>query len=695
MTQTGRTRDPGVRISPPGASLEDPMTKIAPTADAVETAVATERPQVDDAAMTIAASDADASLTRLIPLRKLKLHEDNVRRTDRTGEIEALAASIHAHGLLQNLAVVALGDDRYGVVAGGRRLAALKRLARDGRIAKDFEAPCLVLTAEQAREASLAENTQRTAMNVMDEVEAFAALVDAGAGVDDIARRFGATVRHVEQRLALARLSPKIRTGYRKGDLTLDVARAFCLASDHATQERVYAHFAKPLTQAHVVRHALSQGRIAASDRMALFVGVERYEAAGGRLVRDLFEDGVAFLEDGALVQRLAHEKLQAAIDGYLAEGWGWAEVRSGHHQAEGCVSERLQPTRRRPKPAEKRAIEAARADLARLETAVATAADDSPLWIERDAAEASLDALENALCVFDPTLIAHAGVVVSVDHDGRLHASRGLIKRTDFKALEKARTHAVGSGGNADDDAPRARDEDAPAARTRLPKTLACALTTARTIAIRTEIAQRPDVALALLVDVLAAQAARASLPGIAITARMTALTDAHYATPAESEDDTDDGDAAGGSLARRLATPVDALLLELAGLLAATLDFSHEDAAPADRRVQALGDEISAALDLDMRRFWNSDLDFWTRAPKAFTLAALETAPAIAALPDAERRALLARHATLKRADLAGVALETLGDAGWLPDLLVTPLAAGALALTEAAHAALDGAI
>jgi hypothetical protein len=89
-------------------------------------------------------------------------------------------------------------------------------------------------------EASLAENVQRVAMNAMDEMEAFARLVDDGMSVEAIAERFGASVRHVEQRLALGRLSPKIRAAYRKGDLTLDVARAFCLTDDHGAQERLF-----------------------------------------------------------------------------------------------------------------------------------------------------------------------------------------------------------------------------------------------------------------------------------------------------------------------------------------------------------------------------------------------------------------------------------------------------------------------
>jgi ParB family chromosome partitioning protein len=47
--------------------------------------------------------------------------------------IAELAASIKAHGLLQNLQVRPGSRGKYEVVAGGRRLAALQRLAKQNQ----------------------------------------------------------------------------------------------------------------------------------------------------------------------------------------------------------------------------------------------------------------------------------------------------------------------------------------------------------------------------------------------------------------------------------------------------------------------------------------------------------------------------------------------------------------------------------
>ena len=107
------------------------MTNSTPTHAAVTTAVTT--------------TVTDISLAKLVP------SPANVRRTGAGTGIEALAASIQAHGLLQSLVVRPQLDatgretDRHEVVAGGRRLAALRLLAKRKRIAKNTAIPCRVL----------------------------------------------------------------------------------------------------------------------------------------------------------------------------------------------------------------------------------------------------------------------------------------------------------------------------------------------------------------------------------------------------------------------------------------------------------------------------------------------------------------------------------------------------------------------
>ena len=119
----------------------------------------------------------------------------------------AVDTSIATHGLLENLVVRMDGPPdagAYAVIAGGRRLAAMKALAEDGTIDADHPVPCLVaVDPAMTGELSLAENIVRIAMHPADQVVAFSKLTDAGLSVAAIAARFGTSERLVEQRLRL------------------------------------------------------------------------------------------------------------------------------------------------------------------------------------------------------------------------------------------------------------------------------------------------------------------------------------------------------------------------------------------------------------------------------------------------------------------------------------------------------------
>ena len=105
--------------------------------------------------------------TTSIPLNKLVAWEGNVRKTAGADTTMAeLAASIAAHGLLQSLVVRKHRKDKYAVVAGARRLAALNSLAEAGKIEPDRPILCHVIADDaDATEISLVENSIREQMH--------------------------------------------------------------------------------------------------------------------------------------------------------------------------------------------------------------------------------------------------------------------------------------------------------------------------------------------------------------------------------------------------------------------------------------------------------------------------------------------------------------------------------------------------
>ena len=634
---------------------------------------------------------SDTQKFQNIPLNKLIASPRNVRRKDRKADIDSLAASIASCGLLQNLCVVPGEGDRFEVDAGGRRLMALKKLAKDGVIAKDFPVPCHIVTSEDGREVSLIENIHRVAMDAMDEVDAFAALVAEGATPDDVARRFGVARRHVDQRLALAGLSPKIKAAWKRGDVSLEAARAFCLVESHAQQEAVFRSLGRPVTHAGSVRARLMEGRMRASDRLAKFVGLEAYELAGGAVVRDLFDPEAVYVEDPALMAQLAEKKLEGEHNSWLAQGWGWVENSLGQGRTDsGYAAMRLQPDWREFTDEEEAELARLRGDMGALDTALDNdSVEEDPRWEIRDTIAGAIESLRQSARVWDRELIAHAGVVMSISHDGDAHATLGVVRHSDektVKAIRKRQEADDMNGGDVSEEDESSAAETAPM-ESGLPKTLIRDLSQARTRAIRLLLARDRETALAVTVAAMIARSVfKSELSGIGVAAHaaqvddLDALVETRSALLAHIPDEADE------VLDWCLMQPPETLMSLLAVIVADSIDLVHEKGSPVDRRRQALADRLADILNLDMCQFWEADASYWTRLPKADLLVAFTEAPSPAGQSERSREAIIKAHAKLKKDELAAKVGEAFAGAGYLPDLLVTPVSAGRLELTSA---------
>ena len=417
-------------------------------------------------------------LIREIPLSRLALAPENVRKTPPDAQADAaLKASIAAFGLLENLVVRpdepdSDGNERFAVVAGGRRLKAMQTLVEDTVFDADHPVPCQVRTGDaEPGEVSLAENIVRIAMHPADQVVAFAKLVEAGQSVSAIAARFGASERVVEQRLRLGNAAPELLDAYRADQIDLEVLKAFAVTTDRDRQmavwEQVVGQGYRP--SAGQVKRLLTEERVPGRTAVARFVGVEAYEAAGGAVLRDLFADehehGVWF-EDPVLLEKLATDKLQAAAD-ELATRWKWAVPMIEAAWDDTARYGRIEPQPGTPTDEE-------RAEIEKLETRYdeLRGMDDDEwteaLLEEAGRIEARLDEIEGAVearAVFRREDIAMAGCIVTIGHDGNLQAIQGLVKPEDMpKPTEANRTVEAGTNaGNGHD--PDAADHGAHAA--------------------------------------------------------------------------------------------------------------------------------------------------------------------------------------------------------------------------------------
>src|SRR5689334_15576996 len=85
-----------------------------------------------------------------IPLSNLRRSKLNVRKTEPLNEIDQLAASIKSKGLLENLVVRPLSEGKgetFEIIAGSRRFAALKLLAKRKQVSRDHPVSCLLLSS--------------------------------------------------------------------------------------------------------------------------------------------------------------------------------------------------------------------------------------------------------------------------------------------------------------------------------------------------------------------------------------------------------------------------------------------------------------------------------------------------------------------------------------------------------------------
>jgi ParB family chromosome partitioning protein len=432
-----------------------------------------------------------------VPLNKLEIDPLNVRKTYSEKSIEEFAASIAAKGILQNLLVrKAKGNGRYSVSAGGRRFRAALLLVEQGNLAADHPVPVKVISKEEAQELSLTENIMREAMNPADQFEAFRDLADSGRSIADIAARFGTTESIVRKRLALGRVAPELREIFRQEGMSLDQLAAFTITDDHEEQKRVWEALPSYNRHASSIRHALAGEDVKASDKRLRFLGgLDAYEAAGGAVKRDLFDDhSGGYATDIALLEKLVADKMEAEAEAVRAEGWKWVETVSEIDWQALQDFDRRYPEHGELTEEQAEELEALEARYRELELCDETEETEKVL---NELGE-KITALELILEreTYTPEDIETAGVLVCLNHNGMLRIERGLVKPEDCQA-EEAGAEEPGEGseaGSAGQGTPVLKHS----------ATLMEDLTAQKTAALRLELANNPDVALASVVHAL-----------------------------------------------------------------------------------------------------------------------------------------------------------------------------------------------
>lgn len=647
-----------------------------------------------------------------IPFNQLVLSQANVRRVKDGVTINDLASDIERRGLLTGLSVRPERDaegqetGKFEVPAGGRRFRALEILVKRKRLAPDAIVPCVVKPADapvSAEEDSYAENAFREPLHPLDEYRGMKTLVDQGDEVETIAARFRVTPAVVRQRLKLASVSPALHDVYAADGMSLDQLMAFTVSDDHARQEQVWDLVQSHHNQSpHFIRARLNETTVPARDPRALFIGVDAYVAAGGCVLRDLFEeDRGGWLQDAALLDRLVLEKLGSEAERIRGEGWKWVEAAVDLPYGYEHGLRPIEPMHTPPTEAELAEVATLQAEADALEAEWADA-DEIP-----DEIDARVTALDERIATlaggswhYDPAEIAIAGVFVTIDRSGALEVEPGWVRAEDEPVIEPepGEDDEQGEGeraGEGDAGAPELHGSEATEQTEEdeglkpLPDRLISELTAERTLALQDAIAVNPQVAFAAVLHnfVLATfyygrteSCLTVSLSKVSFGFQPTGMKNSPAATAIaarhaawkerlpQSEDELWDalaqldGDAQAELFAHCAAYSVNALYE-----VAPKYDNGRISAHTVERRL-AHSHVLARAVGLDLvAAGWKPTADnFFGKVTKARILEAVTEGKG-------GETAALIDH--LKKPDMAREAERLMDDAGWLPEPLRTP--------------------
>lgn len=618
--------------------------------------------------------NATTTTTTPIALSLLIPSPDNVRKTASKDGIDGLAQNILELGLLNALHVKEGDNGQFEVVAGGRRLAALRLLVKTKRMAADTPIKCEIVAPENAHAISLTENELRLAMHPADQFEAFSKLRGAGDGDEAIAARYGVTPTVVRQRMKLATVSPKLMKGFREGALNLDQMMAFTLVDDHKLQESVWKQlpeWAKERGDSDRIRQILTQEDISSTNKLAKFVGLDAYREAGGEFKRDLFAtDDETFLTDAALLIRLADAKLEAAKAELAGEGWKRIEAAADEPAYEETRKEtRIYPGRAPLDPEQQARMQSLQTEADAIMAEHGEEPEDEKAYDRLAELGEQIDGLSDGTPVWTDEQKALAGARITISHNGDLHIVRGIVKPEDKAALKKLERAGQGDNG--------AEPDEAPKKKSGLPAALLAELTSHQTAAAQLELANKPDVALLAVTHVLALQAFYGFATGRHSNLEIRA-TETTFSMAIREDIEKSPAGKKLSSITKAwdkklpsepeqlwdwIGTQNRATVLGLLAVSAAqTLDLVRVNGADA----KASAKQLTDALDLDMANYWKATAaNYFTRIPKKLLLEQVGDD-----LPPARKTGLDG----LKRDALAKTLETELKTKKWLPPVFTS---------------------
>lgn len=170
----------------------------------------------------------------LIPQGDILPNPNQPRRRFDYDELEGLAQSIRANGILQPLLVRVLENGQYELIVGERRLRAARLIGLS-------KVPCIVNSVTESDSAVFAiiENLQRQNLDYFEEAEAMAVLINNyRMSQEELCKKLGKAQSTLSNKLRLLKLSEEMRYKISRAGLSERHARALLSLTDEVQRAR-------------------------------------------------------------------------------------------------------------------------------------------------------------------------------------------------------------------------------------------------------------------------------------------------------------------------------------------------------------------------------------------------------------------------------------------------------------------------
>ena len=275
------------------------------------------RPKLKPKNQPPSASKPVVSAVKFLPVADLHVSKLNMRHSKKAPNIDDIYPSILQSGINQSLLVRKEGKG-WGVIAGRRRLFALRRKAKE--TGKPQNAPCLVMESgniKGAREASLLENIARLPATQLEQFAAYKGLADSGKDIAEIAATFAIPEKSVKRVLALANLLPDILTLYEAEEIRTGTVQALTLATKEQQEKWLALYHSDEYAPTDYQLKDWLTGGAQIETKVALF-DMSEFD---GQIITDLFGD-TEYFADPDQFWPLQNAAIAKAVSEWKSEGW-------------------------------------------------------------------------------------------------------------------------------------------------------------------------------------------------------------------------------------------------------------------------------------------------------------------------------------------------------------------------------------